>query len=246
LILEKAQEIVSFFVSLCIKFKIKMALILNIETATKNCSVALSKDGRTLAIREISEQNFSHAEKLHVFIEELFAESHLKLQDLSAIAVSQGPGSYTGLRIGVSAAKGLCYALSIPLIAIDTLEILARKINISNGTILPMIDARRLEVYSAFFDKNYAKIRETKAEIIDKNSFQETSEILHLIGDGAMKFKEILTDEKFKYYPEIQFPSAADMSLISFQKFQIKQFEDVAYFEPFYLKDFVLITKNKF
>ena len=244
MILEKTQEIVSFFVTLCIKYKIKMALILNIETATKNCSVALSKDGRTLAIRELSEQNFSHAEKLHVFIEELFAESHLKLQDLSAIAVSQGPGSYTGLRIGVSAAKGLCYALSIPLIAVDTLEILARKINISNGTILPMIDARRLEVYSAFFDSNYAKIRETKAEIIDENSFQEETEILHLIGDGAMKFKEILTDEKFKYYPEIQFPSAAEMSLISFQKFQNKQFEDVAYFEPFYLKDFVLITKK--
>ena len=244
MILEKAQEIVSFFVTLCIKYKIKMALILNIETATKNCSVALSKDGRTIAIRELSEQNFSHAEKLHVFIEELFAESHLKLQDLSAIAVSQGPGSYTGLRIGVSAAKGLCYALSIPLIAVDTLEILARKINISNGTILPMIDARRLEVYSAFFDSNYTKIRETKAEIIDENSFQEETEILHLIGDGAMKFKEILTDEKFKYYPEIQFPSATEMSLISFQKFQNKQFEDVAYFEPFYLKDFVLITKK--
>ena len=221
-----------------------MALILNIETATKNCSVALSKDGRTLAIREIAEQNFSHAEKLHIFIEELFAESHLKLQDLSAIAVSQGPGSYTGLRIGVSAAKGLCYALSIPLIAVDTLELLARKINISNGIILPMIDARRLEVYSAFFDSNYAKIRETKAEVIDENSFQETSEMLHLIGDGAMKFKEILTDEKFKYYPEIQFPSAAEMGLISFQKFQNNQFEDVAYFEPFYLKDFVLITKK--
>jgi tRNA A37 threonylcarbamoyladenosine modification protein TsaB len=93
-------------------------------------------------------------------------------------------------------------------------------------------------------DSNYAKIRETKAEIIDENSFQEETEILHLIGDGAMKFKEILTDEKFKYYPEIQFPSAAEMSLISFQKFQNNQFEDVAYFEPFYLKDFVLITKK--
>lgn len=221
-----------------------MALILNIETATKNCSVALSKDGRTLAIREIAEQNFSHAEKLHIFIEELLLETNVTLKEVKAIAVSQGPGSYTGLRIGVSAAKGLCYALSIPLIAVDTLEILARKINISNGTILPMIDARRLEVYSAFFDSNYAKIRETKAEVIDENSFQETSEMLHLIGDGAMKFKEILTDEKFKYYPEMQFPSATEMSLISFQKFQNKQFEDVAYFEPFYLKDFVLITKK--
>ena len=221
-----------------------MALILNIETATKNCSVALSKAGKTLAIREMAEQNFSHAEKLHVFIEELLLETNVALKEVKAIAVSQGPGSYTGLRIGVSAAKGLCYALSVPLIAVDTLEILARKINISNGTILPMIDARRLEVYSAFFDSNYAKIRETKAEIIDENSFQETSEMLHLIGDGAMKFKEILTDEKFKYYPEIQFPSAAEMSLISFQKFQNNQFEDVAYFEPFYLKDFVLITKK--
>ena len=221
-----------------------MALILNIETATKNCSVALSKDGRTLAIREIAEQNFSHAEKLHIFIEELLLETNVTFKEVKAIAVSQGPGSYTGLRIGVSAAKGLCYALSIPLIAVDTLEILARKINISNGTILPMIDARRLEVYSAFFDSNYAKIRETKAEIIDENSFQEETEILHLIGDGAMKFKEILTGEKFKYYPEMQFPSATEMSLISFQKFQNKQFEDVAYFEPFYLKDFVLITKK--
>lgn len=221
-----------------------MALILNIETATKNCSVALSKDGKTLAIREIAEQNFSHAEKLHVFIEELLLETNVALKEVKAIAVSQGPGSYTGLRIGVSAAKGLCYALSIPLIAVDTLEILARKIQISSGIILPMIDARRLEVYCAFFDSNYAKIRETKAEIIDENSFQEETEIIHLIGDGAIKFKEILTDKKFKYYPEIQFPSAAEMSIISYQKFQNNQFEDVAYFEPFYLKDFVLITKK--
>jgi tRNA threonylcarbamoyladenosine biosynthesis protein TsaB len=218
--------------------------ILNIETATKNCSLALAQEEKIILCKEIAEEGYSHAERLHVFIEEIIQEAGITFQELKAIAVSQGPGSYTGLRIGVSAAKGLCYALSIPLIAIDTLEILARKINISNGTILPMIDARRLEVYSAFFDKNYAKIRETKAEIIDKNSFQETSEILHLIGDGAMKFKEILTDEKFKYYPEIQFPSAEEMSLISFQKFQNKQFEDVAYFEPFYLKDFVLITKK--
>ena len=128
MILEKTQEIVSFFVTLCIKFKIKMALILNIETATKNCSVALSKAGITLAIREIAEQNFSHAEKLHIFIEELLLETNIALKEVKAIAVSQGPGSYTGLRIGVSAAKGLCYALSIPLIAVDTLEILARKI----------------------------------------------------------------------------------------------------------------------
>jgi len=225
-----------------------MALILNIETATKNCSVALAKEGKTLAIREIATQNFSHAEKLHVFIEELFAETGLQLQDLNAIAVSQGPGSYTGLRIGVSAAKGLCYALSVPLISVDTLELLARKITPetsgTEGIIIPMIDARRMEVFCAFFDSDYNKIRETKAEIIDATSYQEVPETLHLIGDGAMKFKEILTDAKFHYYPEIEFPSSAEMAQVSFQKFQNKQLEDVAYFEPFYLKDFVMLTKK--
>lgn len=221
-----------------------MSLILNIETATKNCSVALAKEGKTLAIREIATQNFSHAEKLHVFIEELFAETNLKLQDLSAIAVSQGPGSYTGLRIGVSAAKGLCYALSVPLISVDTLELLARKITITEGIIVPMIDARRMEVFCAFFDSKYNKTRETKAEIIDETSYQDISETMHLIGDGAMKFKDILTDAKFQYYPEIEFPSANEMAQVSFQKFQKNQLEDVAYFEPFYLKDFVLMTKK--
>lgn len=221
-----------------------MSLILNIETATKNCSVALAKDGKTIAIREIATENFSHAEKLHVFMEELFSETNLKLQDLNAIAVSQGPGSYTGLRIGVSAAKGLCYALSVPLIAVDTLELLARKITITEGIIVPMIDARRMEVFCAFFDNDYNKIRETKAEIIDETSYSEISETLHLIGDGAMKFKDILTDAKFQYYPEIEYPSAAEMALVSFQKFQNNQLEDVAYFEPFYLKDFVMLTKK--
>ena len=221
-----------------------MALNLNIETATKNCSIDLAKEGKTIAIREIATQNFSHAEKLHVFIEELFAETNLKLQDLSAIAVSQGPGSYTGLRIGVSAAKGLCYALSVPLIAVDTLELLARKILITDGIIVPMIDARRMEVFCAFFDSKYAKIKETKAEIIDETSYQDISETMHLIGDGAMKFKDVLTDKKFQYYPEIEFPSANEMAPVSFQKFQNNQLEDVAYFEPFYLKDFVMLTKK--
>lgn len=221
-----------------------MALLLNIETATKNCSIGLAKDGITIAIREIATQNFSHAEKLHVFIEELFAETQLNLQDLNAIAVSQGPGSYTGLRIGVSAAKGLCYALSVPLIAVDTLEILARKLTITEGIIVPMVDARRMEVFCAFFDANYDKIKETKAEVIDETSYQDIQQTIHLIGDGAMKFKEVLTNAKFQYYPELEFPSATEMALVSYQKFQNNQLEDLAYFEPFYLKDFVLMTKK--
>ena len=147
-----------------------MPIILNIETATKNCSVALAKEGKTIAYKEIAEQNFSHAEKLHVFIEELLAENQLQFSDLSAIAVSQGPGSYTGLRIGVSSAKGFCYALNIPMIAIDTLQLLAKQIHIEEGIIIPMIDARRMEVFTAFYDKNHNKIRNTQAAIIDENS----------------------------------------------------------------------------
>lgn len=225
-----------------------MSLILNIETATKNCSVGLSKEGKTIAIREMATENFSHAEKLHVFIEEVLKEANFKFEDLKAVAVSQGPGSYTGLRIGVSSAKGLSYALSIPLIAVDTLESIARKINPEtlneNDIIVPMIDARRMEVFSAFFDANFVKIRETQAEVIDETSYQDISQKMHLVGDGAMKFTSVLTDAKFQFYPDLEFPSAKEMAVISYQKFQNNQFEDVAYFEPFYLKDFVLPTKK--
>ena len=132
-----------------------MSYILNIETATKNCSVALAKNGETILCKEIAEEGYSHAERLHVFIDEVCKVSGISFQDLSAIAVSQGPGSYTGLRIGVSAAKGLCYALNIPLISVDTLQVLASKVTIAEGLIIPMLDARRMEVYSAIFDFKY-------------------------------------------------------------------------------------------
>jgi len=217
-----------------------MAYILNIETATKNCSISIAKDGETLLCKEMAEQGYSHAEKLHVFIEEALKEASLDFSDLTAISVSQGPGSYTGLRIGVSAAKGLCYALDIPLIAVDTLEVLASQLKISEGIIIPMIDARRMEVYSAIFDANGEKTRETKAEIIDEKSYEEINEKIHLIGDGAMKFKEILTDNKFIFYPEIVYPSAKEMSRLSFEKHKKSDTVDVAYFEPFYLKDFMI------
>jgi tRNA threonylcarbamoyladenosine biosynthesis protein TsaB len=217
-----------------------MSLILNLETATKNCSVTLAKDGKTIACKEIAAQNFSHAEKLHVFIEEILSENNIQFSDLNAIAVSQGPGSYTGLRIGVSSAKGLCYALNIPLIAVDTLQLLAKQITIENGIILPMIDARRMEVFSAFYNKNHIQIRSTQAEIIDESSYQEISGTIHLVGDGIEKFKNTLTDEKFIFHSDVVFPSAKEMSELSFDKFKKNDFVDVAYFEPFYLKDFVL------
>ena len=217
-----------------------MPIILNIETATKNCSVALAKEGKIVACKEIAEQNFSHAEKLHVFIEELLIENQLQFSDLSAIAVSQGPGSYTGIRIGVSSAKGFCYALNIPMIAIDTLQLIAKQIQIEDGIIIPMIDARRMEVFTAFYDKNYQQIRNTQAEIIDETSYQEISEIIHLVGDGTEKFKNTLTDNKFIFHSDVVFPSAKQMTQLSFDKFLKNDFVDVAYFEPYYLKDFVL------
>lgn len=229
------------FIFLTLHFKnLTMSIILNIETATKNCSVALANDGKTIAYKEIAEQNFSHAEKLHVFIEELLSENQLQFSDLSAIAVSQGPGSYTGLRIGVSSAKGFCYAMNIPLIAVDTLQLLAKQIQIEDGIIIPMIDARRMEVFTAFYDNNYQQIRTTQAEIIDENSYHEISEKIHLVGDGTEKFKNTLTHEKFVFHSDVIFPSAKEMGELSFDKYKKSDFVDVAYFEPYYLKDFVL------
>ena len=218
-----------------------MPIILNIETATKNCSVAIAKDGKTIVCKELATENFSHAEKLHVFIEQILAESNVRFSELNAIAVSQGPGSYTGLRIGVSSAKGFSYALNIPLIAVDTLQLLAKQINIDKGSILPMIDARRMEVFSAMYDSNYNQIRATQAEIIDESSYQEISETIHLVGDGIGKFTNTLTDEKFVFHNKVVYPSAKEMSALSFEKFQNSDFVDVAYFEPFYLKDFLLV-----
>lgn len=223
-----------------------MITILSIETATKNCSVSLSVAEEVIAYKEIAEENFSHAEKLHVFIEELLKENNKTLKDLSAIAISQGPGSYTGLRIGVSSVKGLCYGLSIPLIALDTLEILARQIKVEEGLIIPMLDARRMEVFAVAFDKNYNRQGDIEAIVIDENSFSKyQDQVLHLIGDGAMKCQEVLAGNNFVYYPEITYPSAREMGAMAYQKYLKDEFVDVAYFEPFYLKDFVLIQKKK-
>lgn len=218
-----------------------MNYILNIETATKNCSVSLALNGETLICKEISEQGYTHAEKLHVFIDEIMKESGLAMSDLRAIAVSQGPGSYTGLRIGVSAAKGLCYALEIPLIAVDTLTTLASQVQKTEGLIVSMIDARRMEVYSAVFNSNKEMIREVQAEILTHESFVYIAETIYFVGDSNEKAKSVLTQPNFIFLDAIVFPSSNEMSAISYDKFLNKDFVDVAYFEPYYLKDFMIL-----
>ncbi|QTD36575.1 tRNA (adenosine(37)-N6)-threonylcarbamoyltransferase complex dimerization subunit type 1 TsaB [Polaribacter batillariae] len=223
-----------------------MAIILNIETATKNCSVSLAKDGIILAIKELNNGNYSHAEVLHPFIKDILQEANILKSKIDAIAVSKGPGSYTGLRIGVSAAKGLCFALNKPLISIDTLTSLSHAIFVEEGNIVPMLDARRMEVYTAVFNKNHQKIKTTTAQIIDKNSFSEYLEKnkVYFLGDGAQKCKEIITHKNAVFIDD-KFPSSKEMAKLSFEKYKKNDIEDVAYFEPFYLKDFIVIPEKK-
>jgi tRNA threonylcarbamoyladenosine biosynthesis protein TsaB len=206
--------------------------------------VSLAKNGITVLSKEVAEQGYSHAEKLHVFIEEILKESQVNFQEIKAIAVSKGPGSYTGLRIGVSTAKGLCYALGIPLVSVDTLQVLAQQVSVENGLIVPMLDARRMEVYSAVFDNNHHKIMEVQAEVLTEKSYADITERIYFVGDCQEKCQTVLTAPNFTFLSEIVYPSAKEMSVLSFAKFTKKEFEDVAYFEPFYLKDFMLPTKK--
>ncbi|OSY88832.1 peptidase M22 [Tenacibaculum holothuriorum] len=223
-----------------------MAIILNIETATKNCSVSLAKEGKIIAIKELNDGNYSHAEKLHPFINEVVEEAQISKSEIDAIAVSKGPGSYTGLRIGVSAAKGLCFSLDKPLISIETLRSLASSITVKDGVIVPMLDARRMEVYSSVYDAEGNQAREIKAEIIDKNSFSEYLEKgnVYFLGDGAAKCKEVIQHKNANFIDD-KFPSAKEMAALSFHKYKKDDIEDVAYFEPFYLKDFVVTSEKK-
>jgi len=223
-----------------------LALILNIETATTNCSVALANNGKTIALAEDNDKNYSHSERLHVYIQNVIDMSKIKLEDLDAIAVSKGPGSYTGLRIGVSAAKGLCYSLDIPLISVLTLEALVNQINVERGFIVPMLDARRMEVYSAIYNFKHNLIRETRAEVLTEDSFKEelNNDKVTFIGSGVEKSKSIITHKNAKFI-EDRLPSAKEMSMLSYEKYKISHTEDVAYFEPYYLKDFVGLKSKK-
>ncbi|MEL0652761.1 tRNA (adenosine(37)-N6)-threonylcarbamoyltransferase complex dimerization subunit type 1 TsaB [Algibacter sp. TI.3.09] len=216
--------------------------ILNIETATTNCSVSIAKDGETIVLKEDNDKSYSHAERLHVYIDAALKEVGITGADLSAIAISKGPGSYTGLRIGVSTAKGLCFALDKPLIAVPTLEALANQAPVNHGVVVAMLDARRMEVYSAIYDSNYNEIRATEAQILDENAFAENLQNgkVYFIGNGVEKTKTLITNPN-AIFIEDKLPSANEMSALAYKKYQNNNFEDVAYFEPYYLKDFVAL-----
>ncbi len=220
-----------------------MPSILCIETSTTVCSVAIGNEKGLIAYKEVN-AGYTHAENLHVFIDEVIKESGLNRNDIDAIAVGKGPGSYTGLRIGVSAAKGIAYALNIPLISMNTLLNLcvgAKKTIQDTGFILcPMLDARRMEVYTALYKQTFEEIESTNALIITSDSLNDLSSEgkIVLFGDGATKCADLIKDNVKISIVENIMPSALNMIEYSIDQYNKKQFEDVAYFEPFYLKEF--------
>lgn len=222
-------------------------MILCLETATPTCSVAINEGEKTLALRECKGQN-AHSERITIFINEVMKETGLRYEELDAVAVSKGPGSYTGLRIGVSTAKGVCYAANIPLLAIDTLHAMAfgmrnRLVSELESTdlFIPMIDARRMEVYCAVYDAQMRNVSETKALVVDANVFDELRKDhrLWLFGDGAPKLAPLFSDKPEIHIVDDLQPSAAFMAHLADDALKASNFVDVAYFEPFYLKDFV-------
>lgn len=226
-----------------------MPTILQLETATPVCAVALSKNGKTIAFKEEAAPNI-HASKLTLFINEVMEQAGIKFEELDAVAVSKGPGSYTGLRIGVSTAKGLCFALDKPLIGINTLSMMASGFLTQQpnykGYVCPMIDARRMEVFTAVFDHNLVEIEPTYAKIVDNESFKDllNQQQITFIGNGAKKCSAIIQHKNAKFIFD-NFNTASNMTSLANAAFTSEEFEDVAYFEPFYLKDFVATTPKK-
>ncbi len=232
-----------------------MALILCIETGTDICSVGIARDGRLLSLRE-SDEGRDHARKVGVFVDELLRENRLSPDDLDAVAVGKGPGSYTGLRIGVSFAKGFCYGIAKPLLAVGSLDALAEVaredyaagiVDVDDwnaARLCPMVDARRMEVYAQVFDTAGTALSEVKAEVVGSESFaawRRTERPFVIFGSGARKCREMLPDARFI---EVA-PSARGLARLAEQAFEAGRFEDIAYFEPFYLKDFVVTTPKK-
>jgi len=228
-----------------------MATIINIDTSTEVCSVSLSKDGNLIGIKE-NKDGLKHAQLVTLYIQDLLKEANIEIKNLDAIAVSKGPGSYTGLRIGVSTAKGICYGAQLPLIAIETLQTLTEgAINsieqpIKDAWFCPMIDARRMEVYNAFYNINNNKTVEIAATIIDDESFKDILDerTVYFFGNGSEKCKETIKHPNAIFIDNIS-NSALNMITLAHKAFNNQSFEDVAYFEPFYLKDFVATTPKK-
>ena len=228
-----------------------MSCILHIETSTTVCSVALSEDGQCIYHDE-DRFGQNHNERIGTFVDAAlsFADSHAI--PLDAVAVSAGPGSYTGLRIGVSMAKGICYALNLPLVAVPTLELLAVPVLLrhddlpADALLCPMIDARRMEVYSALYDRALHTVREIRAEVVEPGAYDEmlARHPVYFFGDGAEKCKSVITHPNAHFIDNIQ-PLAKNMSPLAEKRLITRQTEDVAYFEPFYLKDFVAIKPRK-
>ena len=219
-----------------------MAVILSLETSTDVCSVALHDRNRLLASEEVHEPQ-SHGSQLGPMVDRVVRSAFLKLKDIRAVAISHGPGSYTGLRIGTSTAKGLCYALEIPLISVGTLELLAFQaspLNTSGSLLCPMLDARRMEVYCLISDPALNLVEPVSAKVIDQNSFSELLEHNRVLffGNGAEKCKQVITHPNAAFLDGI-FPSASALGVIAAGKFQRKEFEDLVHFQPFYLKEFV-------
>lgn len=224
-----------------------MAVILHIETSTSVCSLAVSKDGMVVFNRQNSD-GMAHGTQLGVFVQEALEYCNANALSPDAVAVSGGPGSYTGLRIGVSTAKGLCYAKDIPLIAINTLQVLACELLFDFNTdeealLCPMIDARRMEVYSAIYNRALNAVKPVSADIIDETSYRELLDKHKIIffGDGAAKCKTALSHPNASF-ADGKHPLADYMVALAEKAFNAGQFEDVAYFEPFYLKEFMATT----
>lgn len=225
-----------------------MALILNIDTSTTVCSVALAQDGKIIGIKE-SNEGLNHSVLLGVYIDDILNNHHIHAAQLDAVAVSMGPGSYTGLRIGVSTAKGLCFGANKPLLAVPTLQVLARSVADQlqeNALYCPMLDARRMEVYTAFFDCDNHTILDTKAEIITADSFADllAAQKVYFFGNGSEKVKSILASPNACFIDQVE-TSARHLVPLSEELYQQEQFVDTAYFEPFYLKDFIATVPKK-
>ncbi|MBH1958791.1 MAG: tRNA (adenosine(37)-N6)-threonylcarbamoyltransferase complex dimerization subunit type 1 TsaB [Flavobacteriia bacterium] len=221
--------------------------ILHIETSSKNCSVAISDGEKLLCVCEEVSENYKQSESLHTFVEWALEGAEISLKDLDAVSLGMGPGSYTGLRIGASSAKGFCYGLKIPLIAVNSMETMIEPfLDQKFDYIIPLLDARRMEVYTAVFDRNSGKmLTETEAKILEETSFQEFADKkVIFVGDGASKAQEILQLSNAEFNANV-YPSAKYLVKKATGKFNNKEFENVAYFEPFYLKEFQGVKKKK-